>query len=158
MISDHHDVPQNDPYAYWCPRCWRFVLDCTHLTWALETKHVPLKDWQYRYVAYDRKAENSGTRSQYRCRVSAPRGALGARIGNGESGKPRRILQAIDTWEVSVRSSADLASVSSDARAGVGGFAPGMNGTFNGIPLRLIVVKTIEPAPGFERTTARILA
>ena len=55
MIPDPHDAPQNDPYAYWCPRCWRFVLDCTHLAWPLETKHVPLKDWQYRFVAYDRK-------------------------------------------------------------------------------------------------------
>ena len=27
----------------------------TASTWPLETKHVPLKDWQYRYVAYDRK-------------------------------------------------------------------------------------------------------
>src|SRR5437867_4013485 len=31
MTADSHDAPQNDPYAYWCPQCWRFVLDCTHL-------------------------------------------------------------------------------------------------------------------------------
>src|SRR2546426_7771870 len=128
MIPDPHDAPQNDPYAYWCPRCWRFVLDCTHLAWppggearATEGLAVPLRGIRP-------KAENPGTRSQHRCRLSAPRGAPGSRIGNRESRKPGRILQAIDRWEVSVRSGANLTSVSLDAGAGVGGFAAGMNG------------------------------
>ncbi|HYR92243.1 MAG TPA: hypothetical protein VE422_49820 [Terriglobia bacterium] len=33
-----------------------------------------------------------------------------------------------------------------------------MNGSFNGIQLRLIVARTIEPAPGLERMTIRILS
>src|SRR2546428_1633848 len=72
---------------------------------------------------------------------------------NGESGKPRRILQAIDRWQVSVRSSADLTSVSFDAGAGVGGFAAGMNGTFNGLSLNNIssLTTTKEPPASFER-------
>jgi hypothetical protein len=43
----HHD-------SYWCPGCWAFVLDCSHLVDTLETKRVPLNDPQLRAAWFDR--------------------------------------------------------------------------------------------------------
>src|SRR5438132_3903133 len=99
MIADSHDAPQNEPYPYWCPPCWRFVLDCIHLASRDEARSPEGLAVPVRGIRSKRK--NCGARSKCRCRLSTPPRAPGSRIGNRESGKPRRILQAIDRWEVS---------------------------------------------------------
>src|SRR5687767_8819876 len=43
------------PDAYWCPDCWRFVLDCSHLVDPLTTRRVPLSDYLYKAAWFDRK-------------------------------------------------------------------------------------------------------
>ena len=71
------DYLHNDPNAYWCPDCWAFTLDCSHLVEPLDAPELPISDWQINSVAYDRARRilelemNTGERFQ-NCGV--PRG------------------------------------------------------------------------------------
>jgi hypothetical protein len=44
----------NNPKAYWCPHCWMFTLDCSHLVATLDAPFVNMSDWLIKRVAYDR--------------------------------------------------------------------------------------------------------
>ena len=48
------DYLHNNPNAYWCPACWAFTLDCSHLVDPLDAPELPVKHWQINSVAYDR--------------------------------------------------------------------------------------------------------
>ena len=60
------------PAAYWCPPCWAFTLDCSHLVPELTTRFVPVKDWLLTGVRYDRQRRilelhmNNGDAYQHR--------------------------------------------------------------------------------------------
>ena len=48
------DALHNNPKAYWCPHCWTFTLDCSHLVATLDAPFVDMNDWLIKRVAYDR--------------------------------------------------------------------------------------------------------
>jgi KTSC domain len=43
----------NQPGAYWCPECHRFILDCGHLVEPMNAPRVILSNWLIQSVAYD---------------------------------------------------------------------------------------------------------
>jgi len=58
----------NNPKAYWCPHCWMFTLDCSHLVATLDAPFVNMSDWLIKRLAYDRtrrilELENEHTRA-----------------------------------------------------------------------------------------------
>ena len=66
----------NQPGAYWCPECHRFILDCSHLVEPLNAPSVILSNWLIQSVAYNRERMvlelemNTGERFQH---VGVPR-------------------------------------------------------------------------------------
>jgi KTSC domain len=43
----------NNPNAYWCPNCWSFTFDCSHLVPPLNAPYVTIDNWLIKRVAYD---------------------------------------------------------------------------------------------------------
>lgn len=58
----------NDPNAYWCPSCWCFTLDCSHLVEPLTSPSLKLDHWQYIGVTWQKRilqvTMNTGERYQ----------------------------------------------------------------------------------------------
>lgn len=59
------------PGSYWCPRCWAWTLDCSHLVAPLGRPRVPIRDSVMVSAAYDRARRilelemNNGDRFQH---------------------------------------------------------------------------------------------
>ena len=70
MLSHPAESPlHHNPAAYWCPDCWKWRLDCSHLVDPLDSPYMPLNHWQYLGVTWKagvlQVTMNTGERYQH---------------------------------------------------------------------------------------------